>query len=350
MQANRQRVQPYIEGTPGVYIRRQSPPKIPATVPPPSNLKPESRSRFGSQSSCNSVSATTVLAPTVSASGNDWYAQQRTSAARRPVTRSHPNATRELSSHSFSDNSKKVETVPLKKSLTLSQSIGNVGSTRGAVGVSSEKFEPVEVVRNSSASLQNLSGRMPGSSIVLETQNTISEENELPLPPNWAIELTPDGFRYYVDHNNRRTHWIHPLAAENLPPGWTKIFDEGLGVVYYNELEHRSQFEQPGLATPASNIAQVLGSACSIAPNRSQLTEIEDLNIISEEIPVWLQMYSEAPSDSDHLLNFNLFKLQHLETFDEMLLKLFKQDAINTVIKYEKPRREINRELLRRIV
>ena len=62
------------------------------------------------------------------------------------------------------------------------------------------------------------------------------------------------------------------------------------------------------------------------------------------------QMYSEADSDTDHLLNFNLFKLQQLEMFDDMLLKLFKQDAINTVIKFEKPRREINTELSRRII
>lgn len=89
----------------------------------------------------------------------------------------------------------------------------------------------------------------------------------------------------------------------------------------------------------------------SIVPNRNQSNDdIEDLNIISEEIPVWLQMYSEAPSESDHLLNFNLFKLEQLENFDEMLLKLFKQDAINMVIKYEKPRREINGELFRRLI
>lgn len=101
----------------------------------------------------------------------------------------------------------------------------------------------------------------------------------------------------------------------------------------------------------ASKIAAINGSAGSIAPYRNQLNEdVEDLNIISEEIPVWLQMYSEAPRDTDHLLNFNLFKLHQLEAYDEMLLKLFKQDAINTVIKYEKPRREINRELLRRLV
>lgn len=40
-----------------------------------------------------------------------------------------------------------------------------------------------------------------------------------------------------------------------------------------------------------------------------------------------------------------MFKLAQLEEFDQMLMKLYKQDAINTVIKYEHPRREINTEL-----
>lgn len=40
--------------------------------------------------------------------------------------------------------------------------------------------------------------------------------------------------------------------------------------------------------------------------------------------------------------------MSELEEFDQMLMKLFKQDAINTVIKYERPRREINNELAQR--
>lgn len=40
-----------------------------------------------------------------------------------------------------------------------------------------------------------------------------------------------------------------------------------------------------------------------------------------------------------------MFKLSQLEEFDQMLMKLYKQDAINTVIKFEQPRREINNEL-----
>lgn len=58
-------------------------------------------------------------------------------------------------------------------------------------------------------------------------------EADLPLPPHWEVEVTPEGIRYYVDHDHRRTHWIHPLAVENLSPNWIKIFDQVHGVVYF---------------------------------------------------------------------------------------------------------------------
>uniref|UniRef100_A0A914Q5H1 Uncharacterized protein n=1 Tax=Panagrolaimus davidi TaxID=227884 RepID=A0A914Q5H1_9BILA len=291
--------------------------------------------------------------------------QQRHTAARRPVHRITPSGQRDLSSHSFSDASKRTELTVFRKSLTSSQSIGNVvqhetepklhlASSAQNV-LSSEQPRTLSYPkgnRNISSSLQSLPGKIPGSSILLNQTPLSHKDDDLPLPPNWEVRLTANNIRYFVDHNNQRTHWIHPLARENLPLGWTKLYDENLGVVYYNELERRSQFDHPGVATPASNIAEVHGSVQSIVPNRNKSNEdIEDLNIISEtEIPIWLQMYSEADSESDGLLNFNLFKLQQLEIFDEMLLKLFKQDAINTVIKYEKPRREINSELFRRLI
>uniref|UniRef100_A0AC34G196 SARAH domain-containing protein n=1 Tax=Panagrolaimus sp. ES5 TaxID=591445 RepID=A0AC34G196_9BILA len=259
----------FLEGVPGVYQRRQSPPRLPSTIATPqrrksgtpdfkkSGVRLSGRTRFGSQSSCASTSMQIPEDSQLITTGNEIppLQQQRHAAARRPVPRSHPtissSTSRDLSSHSFSDASKRTELTVFRKSLTSSQSIGNV-----------------------------------------------------------------------VQHE------IEP-----------------------NELERRSQFDHPGVATPSSNIAEVHGSVQSIVPNRNKLNEdIEDLNIISEEIPLWLQMYSEAESSTDHLLNFNLFKLQQLEIFDEMLLKLFKQDAINTVIKYEKPRREINSELFRRLI
>jgi hypothetical protein len=51
-----------------------------------------------------------------------------------------------------------------------------------------------------------------------------------------AIEnqkVTPEGIRYYLDHVNGRTTWIHPLAQEILPRGWRKTFDPTNGVLYY---------------------------------------------------------------------------------------------------------------------
>lgn len=76
----------------------------------------------------------------------------------------------------------------------------------------------------------------PGSTMSVAQSsltNLIMGEEELPLPPNWAVEVTEDGVRYYVDHNTRCTHWIHPFMHENLPPGWTKVFKEDQGVIYY---------------------------------------------------------------------------------------------------------------------
>lgn len=43
-----------------------------------------------------------------------------------------------------------------------------------------------------------------------------------------------------------------------------------------------------------------------------------------------------------------MFKLTQLKEFDQNLLKLYKQAVINTVIKFEQVRREINQEIARR--
>ncbi|KAI6192207.1 hypothetical protein M3Y97_00312200 [Aphelenchoides bicaudatus] len=242
---------------------------------------------------------------------------------------------------------------------------------------------------------------------------------EQPLPPNWEVDITPDGYRYFVDHRNKRTTWIHPLMPENLPAGWTKIFDQLHGVVYYNEIERRSQFEHPGLnfrsSTSASssinakkshhqshallqqpktpntlsgNLADRIRQSASIQSiiqhqKREQyggaatqqiqlphqlrasqqlhqplplyqpqhqyyLTDIGSVNVNIENVPDWLKLYGEAPPQSDHLLNWGLFKLNQLQQFDVMLRKLYKQEVLNTVSKYEKARAEINGELLRR--
>jgi len=186
------------------------------------------------------------------------------------------------------------------------------------------------------------------------------------LPPGWEVLETENGMRYYLDRknfhkfviikdldNNHRTHWIHPLAPEILAPGWNKIFDQIHGVVYYkwgkvvnnvsniisSHIERRSQFEHPGLGTSTivgPMLPTIHGSASLQSVEDEQMdsqvqrrdlieadeefdAEEDDSNIInSEDVPEWLKLYSQAPFTSDHLLNFNLFKLGHLEHFDRM--------------------------------
>jgi hypothetical protein len=176
---------------------------------------------------------------------------------------------------------------------------------------------------------------LPGSALIAD------DDDDECLPPNWAVESTADGFRYYVDHNTRRTHWIHPFAQENLPPGWTKRFDNELGVIYYNDIENRSQYEHPGLATTttaalASTHAAVMGTGAGLSTlsltatangnnsssnigsglhllRNNNTDSIDELNIIGfDEIPEWLQIYSCAPIGFDHMLQVGYIVLDYL--------------------------------------
>uniref|UniRef100_A0A0M3HQD1 Protein salvador 1 n=2 Tax=Ascaris TaxID=6251 RepID=A0A0M3HQD1_ASCLU len=244
----------------------------------------------------------------------------------------------ELSSQSFNDSRSAHQSL-VKKGLASSLSIGNVAQYGTRVGEYDDGGE-----RIASMSLQSLPGRTISTSIVAESISSGTPEEDLPLPPNWAVEVTGDGIRYYVDHNTRRTHWIHPLVKENLPPGWIKQFDTSNGVVYYNEIEGRSQLDHPGLATP------VLVHTNDPGARLSQHAEstIENLNIINEDIPDWLCLYSRAPVELDYLLEWPLFRLAQLQKYDSQLRKLYKQEVIDTVIKYERFRRELSKEIARR--
>ncbi|VDL74246.1 unnamed protein product [Nippostrongylus brasiliensis] len=207
-------------------------------------------------------------------------------------------------------------------------------------------------------SLQSLpgQGRQFGSSIIGENclVSGTPQEDELPLPPNWAVEVTADGYRYYVDHNTCRTHWIHPLARENLPPGWNKIFQHSTGVIYYNEMDGRSQVEHPGLAQPLNQpisqpIVPINRTESMMVASRRAESAVEHLNIIHhEEVPEWLMMYSQTDTSLDHLLEWDLFNTMQLEQYEEMMLKLYKQEVIDTVRRYERMRTVLNREIVRR--
>ncbi|KAH7693629.1 WW domain-containing protein [Aphelenchoides avenae] len=243
----------FLEGTAGVYVRRGSPPRVPNAAPPlrptvsPSPSKPPSTSassatsatvenvrRTPLQHQSSTTSASSAVSAAVAGSRSAAPVPEARRLSHTPglgrTRPSRPSNRHDLSSHSFSTPRSHISHLDGRKTLTTSLSIGNVVQH----GIEDSKLIAAPVVeRNASASLQSLPGKLMGSSILHDGASLGAPEEDLPLPPNWDIEVTPEGYRYYVDHNNRRTHWIHPLAIENLPPGWTKIFDPQHGVVYY---------------------------------------------------------------------------------------------------------------------
>ncbi|KHN73576.1 Protein salvador -like protein 1 [Toxocara canis] len=309
----RQQTPTFLEGTPGRYLKRETPLPVP---------------------SCNGSFQALATASQSMRQSTQSLDQGNVSRVSGLTNRPKP----ELSSQSFNDSRSAHQSLA-KKGLVPSLSIDNVTQYGTRVGEYDDGAQRVV-----SMSLQSLPGRAISTSIVGESPSGGSAEEDLPLPPNWAVEVTADGIRYYVDHNTRRTHWIHPLVKENLPPGWIKQFDTSNGVVYYNEIEGRSQLDHPGLATP------VLVQASEPGARLSQHAEstIENLNIINEDIPDWLRLYSRAPVELDYLLKWPLFRLTQLQKCDRQLMKLYKQEVIDTVIKYERFRREISKEIANR--
>ncbi|VDK60435.1 unnamed protein product [Anisakis simplex] len=308
----------FLEGTPGRYLKRETPLPVPSCDGSFQALASASQAVRQSTQSLDQNLVSRI-------------------AGENAVTRPKP----ELSSQSFND-SRTAHASLAKKGLLPSLSIGNVAqySTR-----TSECDSGCQ--RVVSMSLQSLPGRAISASIVGENISGGTVEDEVPLPPNWAVEVTADGIRYYVDHNTRRTHWIHPLVNENLPPGWIKQFDTANGVVYYNEIEGRSQLDHPGLATPVvvhSNEPAV----SRLSQQQHAESTIENLNIINEDIPKWLHLYSRAPMELDYLLEWPMFRLEQLQKYDRQFMKLYKQEVIDVVIKYERFRREISKEIARR--
>uniref|UniRef100_A0A914DD73 WW domain-containing protein n=1 Tax=Acrobeloides nanus TaxID=290746 RepID=A0A914DD73_9BILA len=288
---------PFLEGTFGTYVRRESPPRIPRSTP---TVKPSQSTKSITQNVSKTASTSNIDSSNTNLDQHQLTTHSLGTQPRVQQQQQHQKSlrpTHPLSSHSFSDPSKSAYVQKKVQQLTTSLSIGNFDQYGEDPNHGFELLQHQEIPKRaiSGGSLQSISGRMPGSSILDDSISVGTPESELPLPRNWGVEVTQDGFRYYVDHNNQRTHWIHPLAMENLPPGWTKIFDTNHGVVYYNEIEKRSQFEHPGLATPLPNLATIReSSSLQSLVDEEPPNEVEDLNIIKEEIPSWLQMYSMA--------------------------------------------------------
>ncbi|KJH50092.1 WW domain protein [Dictyocaulus viviparus] len=367
----KQQLPSYIEGTQGLYVKRASPPHVPSLSSHTRTLAKKStnidvsmlNSNYGcspnspsiqqSHSEKHTDKAESAMHP-INAAGrtySDSVSSIQPSHGNLVVSHVDINEERRspmgnLSSQSFSDPSRREY---LRKPLTSSHSIGNVESFMDHFNA-----ETSTAVQQRFVSLQSLPGqrRQLTSSIIGNNclMSGTPQQDELPLPPNWAVEVTHDGYRYYVDHNTCRTHWIHPLARENLPPGWNKIFHHNTGVIYYNEMDGRSQIEHPGLAQPLNqSVIPISRTESMMMASRRAESAVEHLNIIHhEEVPEWLMIYSQADTSLDHLLEWDLFNTMQLEQYEEMMLKLYKQEVIDTVRRYERMRAVLNREIVRR--
>ncbi|WKY08738.1 hypothetical protein Q1695_007897 [Nippostrongylus brasiliensis] len=379
----KQQLPSYIEGTQGLYLKRASPPPVPSLSSHTHTLAKKTTATTDATLANNNCSpknsVTSSQAPHIEQRSHkpETAVMYTDSSSTRPHSDSAISVTStfslppshgylmvnntnagegrkspmgQLSSQSFSDPSKRE---PVRKPLSSSHSIGNVESFMDQLST-----EQSTSVQQRFVSLQSLpgQGRQFGSSIIGENclVSGTPQEDELPLPPNWAVEVTADGYRYYVDHNTCRTHWIHPLARENLPPGWNKIFQHSTGVIYYNEMDGRSQVEHPGLAQPLNQpisqpIVPINRTESMMVASRRAESAVEHLNIIHhEEVPEWLMMYSQTDTSLDHLLEWDLFNTMQLEQYEEMMLKLYKQEVIDTVRRYERMRTVLNREIVRR--
>uniref|UniRef100_A0A1I7TC00 WW domain-containing protein n=1 Tax=Caenorhabditis tropicalis TaxID=1561998 RepID=A0A1I7TC00_9PELO len=268
------------------------------------------------------------------ASENDVY----TEPSDEPSTSFGVRNNNVLSSRSF--NRGALRYVP-RKSLTASHSIGNVEQGMRELSISEKRLASPQPPRFQS--LQTL----PSEHLMAIQQYRSSCDctSDLPLPENWAVEFTTENQPYFVDHSNRRTHWVHPLVHESLKPGWKKFFDPQKGVFYYNEEMKRTQYEHPGISNPIFRTESV-----NVA-SRSQVDLNANLHIIEEkELPPWLLMYAQSDSSLDHLLEWDLFNFEQLTEYEHLMMKLYKQEVFDIVKKYEKKRNVLNREIHRRDV
>ncbi|PIC16493.1 hypothetical protein B9Z55_023078 [Caenorhabditis nigoni] len=368
-----------VEGTQGKYVKRESPPNVPSLAAttvsrtkrnpiasstlilnnvsaPPSTTPPSEAEMYHSGNP--SIEETDGLDDLEhqedsfdindlkemeferlhsrsTASENDVY----TEPSDEPSTSFGVRNNNVLSSRSF--NRGALRYVP-RKSLTASHSIGNVEQGMRELSVGEKGLTSSQPPRFQS--LQTL----PSEQLMTIQQYRSScdcSSDHLPLPENWAVEYTTENQPYYVDHTNRRTHWVHPLVHESLKPGWKKIFDPQKGIFYYNEEMKRTQYEHPGISNPIFRTESV-----NVA-SRSQVDLNANLHIIEEkELPPWLLMYAQSDSSLDHLLEWDLFNFEQLTEYEHLMMKLYKQEVFDIVKKYEKKRNVLNREIHRRDV
>jgi len=181
-------------------------------------------------------------------------------------------------------------------------------------------------------------------------------EQETPLPPGWSVGWTQRGRKYYIDHNTKTTHWSHPLETEGLPAGWEKVESPEFGVYYLNHMLRQVQYDHPSVPVYYNSSFPVARPQLSYitpptVPNNVRYHQnvlVPANPYLHEAIPEWLKVYFKASAYLDHKLKWDLFRLPELECFDTMLNKLFRDELIELVKRYEGIRFRMSQELTNR--
>lgn len=173
---------------------------------------------------------------------------------------------------------------------------------------------------------------------------------DLSLPPGFEVAWTPDGRKYYIDHNTESTDWCHPLEKAGLPDGWEKIESPNFGVYYVNHNTKMTQYEHPAKTQFLQQRHRQ--EMCSSENGRQDSQAIPAQNplvpaspYISEEIPEWLQVYAKASPEYDCFLKWDLFRYAELDCWQTMLKRLYKKEAEQVVMRHEEYRQALQREL-----
>ncbi|XP_052058330.1 uncharacterized protein LOC127698730 isoform X1 [Mytilus californianus] len=170
------------------------------------------------------------------------------------------------------------------------------------------------------------------------------------LPHGWTIDWTVRGRKYYIDHNTHTTHWSHPLEKESLPTGWERIESKEFGVYYVNHIKKTAQYPHP-CAQSIPNMLSFqpqLPGALEYRPSRQPNVLVPANPYLNSAIPQWLHVYSRGAPEHDHKLKWDLFRLNELEHFDALLVRLNRQDIEDIVLKYEHFRSALVIEMERR--
>lgn len=169
------------------------------------------------------------------------------------------------------------------------------------------------------------------------------------LPPGWSVSFA-NGRKYYIDHDNKTTHWSHPLAGDALPYGWQRLRSPEIGVYYFNHHTKQMQHSHPYLA-PALYQAIVPDFSRLWVPQPNPHWGGYHNGIVQPTqllVPEWLQLYARSPPDHDDKIKWDMFQLQQLEEFFNMLNHMFRLEVKHLARRHEICRDAIRLELLRR--